>query len=42
MRFGTDWKEDICLITRNKEKYHLIIVKQYPEIDFECDFVQRK
>ena len=35
-------KEDICLIIRNMERKHLIIVKQYSDVDYEFNFVQRK
>jgi len=35
-------KEDICLIIQNKERKHLIIVKQYPMVDSEFDLVQIK
>jgi len=35
-------KEDICWKIWNRERKHLIIVKQYPEIDSEFDFVQIK
>jgi len=35
-------KEDIYLVIRNRERKYLIIVKQYPDVDSNFDFVQKK